>query len=437
MKTFAKITLVGAIMLQSVATTFAMPNSLVPLSDINGHQYQAAIEYLHIKNVISGYDDGTFKPNNTINRAELLKILVGGAGYAKPDAAKYRDCFPDVKNDWYASYVCFAKEKGWVNGYDDGKFRPSQAINKVEAMKMLMSAQGFPPALNVSSKTSAYVDINLGQWYGQYLFVAEAMKILDIAGNKYYPAAFITRGEISNNMYRAMLILDQKVGSFDQVDVNKAFESVNPSAPTVQVTGQTYKSITLAVKLPTYTGNSALNSIFSDFTDPNTGMGESGSLNIQANNIGTTWTRTYYVSPKADATTTPTYTFTFWVDNKNGLASEKATIQVSGLSASPERPTVSATLITKNSAEFKVNPPTYTGSSALAKYGYSIDSSSNPQETLTSGEYSKDYFEKTLSSKFTPGGLSPNTTYALSFWIVNADGKQSEKSTLTIKTSAS
>ena len=165
MNTFAKISLVGALVLQSVVPAFATPGAPIanaPLSDIAGHPYQSAIEYLYAKKIVTGYDDGTYKPNATVNRAELLKILVGGNGYPTPDATKYKNCFPDVKADWYAPYVCFAKEKGWVAGYPDGNFRPAQAINKVEAIKMLMGPN-FPPALNAATSTSLYTDIDLKQ----------------------------------------------------------------------------------------------------------------------------------------------------------------------------------------------------------------------------------------------------------------------------------
>lgn len=418
--------LIGVLVLGlSVPGAFAMP---VPLSDVDGHQYASAIEYLYIHKIISGYDDGTFKPDKTINRAELLKILVGGAGFGKPDVTKYHDCFPDVKSDWYASYVCFAKEKGWVDGYDDGLFRPDQNIKKVEAIKMLMNSQGFPPALNAFAKTSMYTDVDLKEWYGQYMFPAEAMKILDIAGTKYGPAAFITRGEISNNIYRAMLIISQKVGSFDQVDMNMANEGISPSAPTVSVAAQTFSDITLAVKLPTYTGDSTLDSVWESFTNPNNGMGESGSMNIELNKIVGTWTTTFHVQPKLENAQQPVYEFTFWVSNKNKNASEKVTIKVSGLSANPERPTVSATLVTKNSIEFKIDPPAYTGSSALTKYSY--------KASTEGGDYSKDFFENTMHNKFSIGALAPNTTYTVTFWVVNADGKQSDKITQTVTTSA-
>ncbi|MFA7277838.1 MAG: S-layer homology domain-containing protein [Candidatus Gracilibacteria bacterium] len=428
MKKIMSMIAVSIISLQIGATSvFAMPIVQVPLSDIADTQYQAAIEYLYGKGVIKGYDDGTFKPNKTISRGELLKILVGGAGYIKPDATIYHDCFPDVKSDWYAPYICFAKEKGWVNGYDDNMFRPEKAISKVEAIKMLMGSE-FPPALNAASQTSKYLDVDFKKWYGQYMFPAEAMKILDFGGMYYYPESFITRGEISNNMYRAMLILDQKVGSFDQVDFNKVGVSVLPSAPTVTVASQTYSDITLAVKLPAYTGDSALDSVFSSFTNPNDGMGQSGSMNIALNNIVGTWTTTFHVNPKPDAVGTSVYEFTFWVNNKNGNVSEKTTIKVSGLSANPERPTINVTSITKNNVTFNIVPAAYTGNSALATYNY--------QSPGEGGSYTKTYFENNMNNKLSVGALTPNTEYTMTFWVVNALGKASSKATVTIKTAA-
>jgi len=70
-----------------------------------------AINFLKENGIISGYSDGTFKPTNPLNRAELLKILVEGVGYS-PDENVYKNCFSDVKEDWYAKYVCYAKEQG-------------------------------------------------------------------------------------------------------------------------------------------------------------------------------------------------------------------------------------------------------------------------------------------------------------------------------------
>jgi|GEM_PF-2034553 len=545
-----------------------------PMSDIADNKFKTAIEYLQGKNIINGYDDGTFRPDNTINRAELLKILVGGAGYAKPDEATYRNCFPDVKTEWYASYVCFAKEKGWINGYSDGSFRPEQMINKVEAIKMLVNSQGYPATKDTSTDISTYSDVDLKQWYGPYMYVAEAMEIIENSENNFYPDVFITRGEVSNNIYRSMLIIENKVGSFSQVpnvkapstdvivnppapinppvvnpttpvnppvvnppatkipfdapgltvkstnpkailltfsapvqsgdssintytlkkkkenDLNytssdytveyynakeksdggitfvsspstmyhfrvKASNSsgqtsgystvktmttaapLEPAAPTVTIVSQTYKNIELAVKLPTYTGDSALDMVSSSFTDPNDGSGQGGSVSIEGNNIGATWNAKFLLSPKITDTTPPTYTFEFWVNNKNGKLSEKTIFSTPGLSANPGRPTVTVKSIAKNEIDFDMKPPSYSGSSPIKAYGYLIESSSSPNDSLTGGEFSKNYFETEMKNVMSVGAmLVPNTTYVISFWVVNFDGKKSGKVTMTVKTSA-
>ena len=110
------------------------------LSDIQEDRNETSIQYLLDTNVISGYPDGTFKPAQTINRAELMKIITEGIGIT-PSADEYSDCFPDVTNEWFAVYVCYAKEQNWIQGYPDGAFKPDQNVNKVEALKMIINSR--------------------------------------------------------------------------------------------------------------------------------------------------------------------------------------------------------------------------------------------------------------------------------------------------------
>jgi len=516
---------------QSFGTALAIP--ITPLSDIAGHKYQTAIEYLFSKKIVKGYDDGTFKPDSQINRAELLKILVGGAGYTDPDATKYKNCFPDVHEEWYAKYVCFAKEKGWVQGFSDGLFKPEQPAAKVEAIKMLLNSEGVPITTQPVGK-SIYSDVDFAQWYGPYMYVAEAMDIVDIVGGKYGPQALITRGETSNNIYRTMLVLEQKVGSFDQVvlgqtntvnpqqfdapvltvtstdpvkvllnwttpansgdsalkmytldyklandldyksveysveyynaklksdggivltaapntmyhfrvkavninghvsDYSNVFtittaQPLEPDAPVVEKVDQTFSTISLKVTLPKYTGDSALDSIFSDFTDPNDGSTQSGSVGIEANKIVDSWTVKYTLNAKAGNAVQPDYSFTFWVNNKNGKVSQKTTVKFAGLSANPDATAVTVSSLTKDGVSFTVDKPVYAGSTPIAEYGYSIDSSSDPQANLQAGTYSKDFFEKNLNGVLSLGALSANTSYTVSFWVVNMSGNKSNK----------
>ena len=80
---------------------------------------------------ISGYDDGTFRPDNTITRAEAATIIakLGGIDESK----EYENTFNDVAEDaWHKNYVNFAKEKGYIGGYDDNTFAPDKVITRGE-----------------------------------------------------------------------------------------------------------------------------------------------------------------------------------------------------------------------------------------------------------------------------------------------------------------
>ncbi len=166
-----------------------------------------AISYLKSSKIVSGYPDGSFKPNNPLNRAELLKILVEGAGYS-PSAEQYKNCFPDVKEDWFAKYVCFAKEMGWIEGYPDGNFKPADNVNKAEAMKMLfevMNTSTYNPTSNPFS------DVPKDAWFSKYVGTAKSMGILEESGNNYWPEKNITRGQISENIYRLLISGDSQM----------------------------------------------------------------------------------------------------------------------------------------------------------------------------------------------------------------------------------
>ena len=99
-----------------------------------------ALSYLE---VIAGNPDGTIKPLETINRAEFCKIIIEATKtpLVYPDTAS----FPDVtKDDWFYPYVEAAKAKGWLTGYPDGFFKPGQTINRAEVAKILTQAFEFP-----------------------------------------------------------------------------------------------------------------------------------------------------------------------------------------------------------------------------------------------------------------------------------------------------
>ncbi|MFH1533582.1 MAG: S-layer homology domain-containing protein [Nitrospirota bacterium] len=160
-----------------------------------------AISFLKSAGIVSGYPDGSFKPNNPLNRAELLKILIEGLG-VDPNESTYKNCFPDIKSEWFAKYVCYAKENGWVSGYDDGTFKPGNNVNKVEAMKMLLEVFDVETEYPVANP---FVDVSKDEWFSNYIYTAKKMGILEEAGGNYWPSMEIRRGQISENIYRLLV----------------------------------------------------------------------------------------------------------------------------------------------------------------------------------------------------------------------------------------
>ena len=95
------------------------------------------IHYLQKKGIVKGYDDGSVKLENKINRAEFTKIILE----AKEDVEISFDpnfTFPDIKKDaWYAKYISTAKKLNIIHGYPDGTFKPENTINYAEAIKII------------------------------------------------------------------------------------------------------------------------------------------------------------------------------------------------------------------------------------------------------------------------------------------------------------
>ncbi len=183
------------------------------LNDISGNKNETAINYLFDHGIIQGYPDGTFKPENTVNRAELLKILVGGKGII-PTLDQYRDCFPDVTSEWFAPWVCYAKTQGWVDGYPDGSFKPANDVNKVESLKMLINSQAYVVPSFVTEKL--FDDVNSTDWFSPYVKVAKDKGLLEEQYGMFSPASPKTRAGISENIYRAILISVEGLSSFSE-----------------------------------------------------------------------------------------------------------------------------------------------------------------------------------------------------------------------------
>ncbi len=114
--------------------------------DIEDHKYASSIEKLATLEVIEGYPDGTFKPDDLVKRSEFAKMIVIMLGLEET-AELFEDVatvFPDVPGThWASGYITVAHSLGIINGYPDGTFKPEKDITYHEALKMILTAMGY------------------------------------------------------------------------------------------------------------------------------------------------------------------------------------------------------------------------------------------------------------------------------------------------------
>jgi hypothetical protein len=101
-------------------------------------------------NIIEGYDDGTFRPDDPVNRAEALKILLLATGVTPlEDEDTTEREFSDVPSDsWFSPYIERAVALDFIEGYEDGTFRPGQSITRAEASKLVFYLLLSNPRVN-------------------------------------------------------------------------------------------------------------------------------------------------------------------------------------------------------------------------------------------------------------------------------------------------
>lgn len=191
-------------------------NVIAPFSDVStNHKYSKAIGFLKEKGIIKGYADQTFRPEKSLTRAEFTKIVVLGTNQQFEKAKKAP--FPDVAlGEWYTDYVAYCVSLGIINGYTDGTFKPNQEITKVEALKILGELVGWdtksPDLKNIKNP---YSDIDLKSWYGPYVAYAISKNLLDDNGATMSPNTPITRGQISEYIFRDYVVRELGIAKYD------------------------------------------------------------------------------------------------------------------------------------------------------------------------------------------------------------------------------
>ncbi len=138
-----------------------------------------AIAYMKQLGIMGGYEDGTFLPSKPITRAEFAAVIVN---YIK-NPNKNTTMFKDIPKDhWATEAISIATNEGWIQGYDDGSYKPEQNISRVEAVTIInrMLKRALDPAQAPSIRIPV-VDLDTTHW--GYANVLEAITRHDYTKN--------------------------------------------------------------------------------------------------------------------------------------------------------------------------------------------------------------------------------------------------------------
>lgn len=157
--------LISSLLLGSILITPIYTYANPKLSDISGHWAKKEINQFISSGYVNGYEDNTFRPDNSITRAEFVKLVNKYFGFNNREDINFSDI---NTNDWYYNDICIASKAGYINGYEDKTFRPNKTITREEVSKILITIKNKQD--NVYDKLNNYPDKNkVSNWAKPYV----------------------------------------------------------------------------------------------------------------------------------------------------------------------------------------------------------------------------------------------------------------------------
>lgn len=173
-----------------------------PFSDVKNHWAERNINYLFTKGIIGGFDDGTFKPDDTVTRGQLAAMLVRAQGLANINLNQQENPFTDVPaTHWAAKEILIARQAGIISGYNDGTFKPDNQVTRAEIAAMLDRAF----ILEGQQQPMVFKDVDKGFWAkGHIDNLAKSGVTAGYSDGTFKPANPATRAEVATFISRAL-----------------------------------------------------------------------------------------------------------------------------------------------------------------------------------------------------------------------------------------
>lgn len=190
----------------------------IEFKDTEDHWAKNYIELLFRKGHVKGRSKGVFAPDDILTRAEFTKIALNAIGEDVDPLEYVEDSpFIDIPlYAWYAPYIKRAKELDLIRGYEDGTFKPDEPINRVEAIKLLMAAFEFDVDSQAGS-SSGFNDVQKNTWYYASTNFAIKMGLIDgirlpngvIQDDAFGPGRNLSRGEMAKMAIKAIELKEE------------------------------------------------------------------------------------------------------------------------------------------------------------------------------------------------------------------------------------
>ncbi|MGF7050198.1 hypothetical protein J2T13_004723 [Paenibacillus sp. DS2015] len=235
-KSFKKLVssfLITSMVLLSFNSAFGAAATPVQLKDITDSYAQIEINSLVDKGIISGYEDGSFQPNNTITRAELAKIIVLSLGLK--ENSDQAIAFTDVdKNSWYRGFAGALVESKITQGTSATTFAPDSKVTREELAVFFIRALGLE---DIAGKVA--IDANLSDlstvssWAQAQVSLAFKIGLIQGIGN---PDATVKFSPKENSERQAVARLAYEFNNNKDTFVKKANELVNSNLKVSMVT---------------------------------------------------------------------------------------------------------------------------------------------------------------------------------------------------------
>lgn len=194
----------GAAILGSAIAVSSVMAASAPFKDMKGHWANQSVQLLHERGVISGFPDGTFKPGNSVSKAEFFTMLNKAMAFTATQSPSFSDV---SKDSWYYSEVSKAIAAGYIQGEykDGGALQPKQAITRQEAASMIMKALKLQPSADMSTlKSSKFKDeVQMDEWRKAAIDTILAKNIMGgFPDQTFKPKDKVTRAQIAVIMNR-------------------------------------------------------------------------------------------------------------------------------------------------------------------------------------------------------------------------------------------